>query len=239
MLRKIKVWLYKNPLTPDPNDHIGVVDSPGTATISDVIAELRKDGMELQPETALDVVTRYNRKVTDLLLTGYRVDTGLTYMRPMAKGAIVGKVWDPAKNHIYVSITQSAELRKAIAELTVEILGIHADAAVFYSVTDTSTGKTDGTVTRGFGVDLTGSLIKVDGDKPGNGIYLRQLSTQIDNPVEATYITINDPSRVMFILPPWLPSETYELRIVTQYSGGGKYLKESRTITLDIPLTVV
>jgi hypothetical protein len=53
-----------------------------------------------------------------------------------------------------------------------------------------------------------------------------------------TSIGVNDPSRISFVVPADLPPGEYLLIIVTQFSGGGKNLKEPRTLTLEYHLTV-
>lgn len=60
-------------------------------------------------------VTLYNRVLTDLILNGYSVNTGLFRAVAQLTGVIEGGVWNKEKNSIYVSFTQDKALREAIA----------------------------------------------------------------------------------------------------------------------------
>jgi hypothetical protein len=239
MIRTVKAWLRKNQLTPDPNDYIATVELQGSATINDVVGEMKKDGMEIKAETAKDVITRFNDKCLDLLTMGYRVNTGIVYMHPSIKGVLYDKHWDPARNTLHVSISQGPELRAAIAETNVEIMGEHPDPTAIYSITDLSTGKTDGTITIGFAAEIKGTYIRVVGDDPTCGLYLRNVATQADYKLPERRIAKNEPSRVMIIVPPDLPADTYDLRIVTQFTSAQGLLNAPRTILFAVPITVV
>jgi hypothetical protein len=204
----------------------------------DIIAELKKDGMELKPETVKDVVTRYHNKSLDLLLQGYHVNDGLVYMHASVKGALYDKTWNPEKNHIHVAIAQGAEMRKAIAETSVEIIGEHPEPIAIYSITDLMTKKTDSTITQGFNAEIKGTYIKVTGDKPECGIHFRSIASQTDYAVNPEYISVNEPSRIIIIVPPSIPKDIYELRITTQFTGANKMLKEPRTVIFSTHVTV-
>ena len=236
MERKIKAWLKPNQLTPDPSDFSAVIESFGSITPKGIIAELVAEGMELKPETVLDVVTRYNRKAIEMTLRGYNVNTGLVLMRPVIKGAFYDKTWKPERNRLYVAVNQGADLRAAVAETKVEIMGEHPDPISLFNATDLSTGSTDGTLTRGFNVELKGTYIKVAGTDAACGIYLRNTETDVETKLAPKYIAINDPSKIMIIVPPEMAAGVYELRITTQFSTGNKLLKQPRSITL--PYTV-
>jgi hypothetical protein len=69
-----------------------VIDSVDLRAIVD---ELVKEGMEIKRETVVDIISRYNRKAAELVVSGYNVNTGLVYMRPVIKGAFYDKVGTP------------------------------------------------------------------------------------------------------------------------------------------------
>lgn len=239
MAHKLKAWLKKNYLTAEENDYSAVIESFGSINLDGIIAELAAEGMELKAETVRDVVSRYNRKCIDLVLSGYNVNTGLVYMRAAIKGVFYDKTWHPDRNHLHVAISQGADLRAAVAETSVEIMGEHPDPIALFGITDLSTGKTDGTVTRGFNAELKGTYIKIAGEDESCGIYLHNVDTEADVKLAPQYIAINDPSRIMFITPADLPEGTYELSIVTQFTSGSSTLKQPRRVTLAYHVTLV
>jgi len=227
----LKAWLRKNNLTPDPNDYTATVAGNGSVGIEDIVDDIIKDGIELKRDTILNIVSRFNDKAAELAVSGYNVNTGLVYMRPVIKGVFYNKTWDPKNHSLYVSITQGADLREAIAETSVEILGEQSDPIEILSITDQTTGKTDGTLTKGRNAELKGSYIKIAGDNADCGISFQNTSTQEITKLAATDIVINEPSRLLIFVPATLAAGEYELIVTTQYTGGGSLLKQPRSVT--------
>jgi hypothetical protein len=238
MKNLLKAWLKKNQLTPDPNDYTASVVSNGSVGVDQIITEIIADGIELKSETILNALTRFNSKAASLALSGYNVNTGLVYMRPVIKGPFYGKTWDPEVNSVYISITQGVALRTAVAETTVEILGEQSDPLEIYSINDQTSGKTDGTLTKGRNAEIKGSYLKIAGDNEACGIAFVNTTTQEATKLAITDIVINEPSRLLIFVPSTLAAGEYELAVTTQYSGGGNLLKQPRTVTFGTLVTV-
>ena len=206
--------------------------------VDDIVDEIIKDGTELKRDTIINIVNRFNDKAASLVVSGYNVNTGLVYMRPVIKGVFYNKTWDPANHSLYVGITQGIDLREAIAETTVEILGEQSDPIEILALTDMTTGKTDGTLTKGRNAELKGSYLKIAGDNADCGITFTNTSTQETTRLTTADIVLNDPSRLLIFVPAALAAGEYELTVTTQYCGGGKLLKEPRSTTLDLPIVI-
>ena len=84
---------------------------------------------------------------------------------------------------------------------------------------------------------MTGTKLRVVGDKPGVGIFFRETATNTATKVDEADIVINNPSELMIIIPA-LPAGTYQLEVTTQYSMGKQWLKEPRTSVFEKTLTV-
>jgi hypothetical protein len=108
-----------------------------------------------------------------------------------------------------------------------------------FSLTDLMTGKNDGTVTRKFNAEIKGSYIKIAGLDPACGVYFRNEDWQIDYKLPNEYIVVNDPSRILILIPEELEPNEYELRIVTQFSKGRHKLKNTRSVIYPLPVTVL
>jgi hypothetical protein len=52
------------------------------------------------------------------------------------------------------------------------------------------------------------------------------------------FIALNEPSRVLIIVPDTLTAGEYELSVVTQYSHAGALLKTPRKAILGVPIVV-
>jgi len=234
----LKAWIRKNNLTEDPNDYTAVVSTSSSVGVKEIVDELVNEGMEIKRETVIDIVTRFNRKSAEMVVSGHNVNTGLVYMRPIITGVFYDKTWSAEKNPVYVTINQGVDLRAAIASTTVEILSIQPDPIEILSLTDKTTGKTDGTLTKGRNAELKGSYLKIVGENPDCGISFRNTATQEITKLAVGDIVLNEPSRLLILVPASLVAGEYELSVTTQFTGGGAALKQPRTIILGIPVFI-
>lgn len=238
MKKVLKAWLRKNTLSDTPNSFIALPSSLGSLGMDDILDKMVSEGMEIKRETVLDIINRYNRTVADMVVSGYNVNTGLVYMRPTIKGVFLGKTWNPEIHSVQIALKQGSYLRSAISDTTVEFLGEQAPLIEILSITDTTTGKTDGTLTLGRNVELKGSHLKIIGDDPTCGISFRNLDTDESIKLSTHDLVLNEPTRLLILLPNTLTVGTYEVSISTQYARGGNMLKQPRSTSLDIPVTI-
>ena len=174
MKHTLKGWLVDNALTvDDKEDKILMLDSAGSLTMEDIIEEMKREDTGLRTETLEHALKLFNRVTADLLLSGFAVNTGLFHAVPQFRGTIVNGAWDPERNSIYVSFTQDKDLREAIAETSVDILGDKASGMYISGVKDAATQATDGTMTPGRNFTISGRLLKVAGENPKVGITIR------------------------------------------------------------------
>ena len=224
----IKAWLADNTVTTDDkNDKIFIVETGQTYDLDDIVDLLHQQESGLRQETILHVVKLYNRVVAELLLNGNNVNAGLFYAVPKLRGTAMGGKWDPEHNSIYVSFTQGADLRKSIAETTVEILGEKANVMYILEIEDLhSYFFTDQGVVKA----VNGVSFNV-GDDPSVGITLTPAEGE---PIKlaANDIFVNNPSELLLILPTGLEDGTYTLTITTQYSRSSSgTLKTPRSVS--------
>lgn len=235
MQKVIKAWLADNTVTADnKTDKILLVESPGSAVLNDIYDEMRKEDTGLRPETMTHVVTLFQRVVTDLLLSGYNVNTGLFYAQPKLTGVVEGGVWNPEKNNIYISFTQGKDLREAIKETSVNILGEKANVMYILETEDRKTGLKDGSATAGKNFFVRGAMLKVVGDDPSVGVTFTDAEGEVTT-LDLEDITINKPSELTLLLPATLANGEYTLTVTTQYSHGNRsLLKAPRSVSTQI-----
>lgn len=238
VMPKLNAWIRPNPLTEDKSDYVAVPQTQGSLTMEDIVKDLQKEGMEIKAETAIDIITRSNRKVAERVLQGYSVNTGLVYMRPVIKGVFYDRTWNPQKHSVYVAINQGNDLRKAVSETAVTILGEQNEPITIFGITDTTTGKTDGTLTKGRNAEIKGAFLKIVGENEANGIVFRNIDTKAETKLPAADIVLNEPSRLLIFVPASLTEGEYELEITTQFAGSGHQLKQPRSVQLDIPVII-
>ena len=126
----------------------------------------------VEPEMMRLVLDLEKRAVKRLLLNGMRVNNGLFEAVPQCRGLVRGTAWDPEANEIYVNFTQGKELREAIADVVVNVIGEKGAAMYLSSSLDAATGLGLFNATAGANLTLTGKNIKVVGDDPSVGITL-------------------------------------------------------------------
>lgn len=231
----IKGRLADNTVTVDNlEDKILQIEKAGNAVLKDIIDEMKAEDTGLRRETIEHVVDLYQRVVERLLLTGYNVNTGLFYASARAKGVVEAEGWNPQKNSIYISFTQGKEMREAINETKVEILGMADDTIYFSWGTDTATRVTGATATPGRNFAQKGKNIKIMGTHESVGLKLTNNDTGAETPIPMDMIGVNEPSQVVFIVPAELADGEYTLTLTTQYSGSSTLLKTPKSISRTI-----
>jgi hypothetical protein len=144
--------------------------------------------------------------------------------------------FDPKKHKITCDLTTTDELRKALEEVGVEVLGVKESGARIGLVTDVITGKTDGTITIDNDIIITGEKIRIEPvGEEGLGVFLvdaNGIETLVTHP-----LTQNDPKKII-CRTPILGAGAYTLKIVTRFTQGATLLNQPRTITYHQLLTV-
>ena len=209
MSNTLKVKLWSNPLTAETAGFTAVPVINNNLNTQDLIALMKAEGMEIKTE------------------------------RPTVKGVFKDDVWDKEKHYVQVSMTAGAELRKNAAQTRIEILGEQGSPMALLGITDKATGSTDGSLTKGKNAELRRTCIKIAGDHADCGVAFTHIDTGQKIKLGMDDVAINEPARLLILVPKDLPTGSYELSVTTQSSTGSKLLKEPRTETLRQVITIV
>jgi hypothetical protein len=123
MKNVLKAWLIKNKLTKNSTELYAQVSNEGKIGVSEIIDEIIKDGLDMNPELVLDIINRFNQKSAEMVVTGHNVNTGLVRMRPIVKGSFYNHDWNPNINWIDITLMHGSDLSDAISNTTVQIIG--------------------------------------------------------------------------------------------------------------------
>jgi hypothetical protein len=225
------------------NDYTADVSTAGeTKHNADIAKAIKEEGSDLQIETLVDVLNRGDRWKRRYLLEGSSVQDENIHIKPRVTGSFVGADprFDSGKHKVTFDAIAVSELRKALDdEISVEVLGKKADGgSIIGLVTDVTTGKTDGTVTIGGDIIITGDKIRIDPvGESGLGIFFVDAGGS-ETPVTHV-LTQNDPKRIICRVPALtstLLDAEYTLKIVTRFSTSAVLLKTPRTIIYELPL---
>lgn len=238
MKKILNVLLGKYYLTQKPNISRAYPVTKGQITTDDVIRMMKQDGMEIHEPTAKDIISRFHKKVAELVLSGFVVNTGLAILRPIIKGIFVDKVWDSTKHNIRVSFVAGPVLKSAIADTEVNIIGEKSASVQLFSVMDKQTENTDGKLKAGGAVELKGQGIKIAGDEEHVGIYFTNTATGESIKIPNERIVLNYPRLLLFMLPNDFEPGEYEISVVTQYIRSDKQYKNPQSAILPRPVIV-
>ena len=236
MKHTLKGWLFNNPFAATSEEKMILrPESAGNLTLADIFDRMKEQDTGLRQETIEHAVKLYHRVLTESILEGHSVNTGLFRAAPCFRGVVRNGLWDPEKNAVYVSFVQDKELREAIAETAVDILGEKGDVMYITGGEDTATHATDGTATAGRNYILHGRMLKVAGDHESTGVTLTGSDGRV-TPIPRDRLVLNMPSRLIILLPDDLQDGEYMLTVTTQFSNTSALLKTphsaGKTITI-------
>jgi hypothetical protein len=235
---KVFVKLYELLFSARKDDRSGRVVSTGSLKVDDLItiaitrrsdinAVTMKASYEILREVALEEVS--NAK---------HVEFGLTYNSLGVEGVFIGDhpTWNRETNRLVFTSTAAADVRQALKNIDVEILGMASSGIFINSLTDVASGDVNTSITPGGGIKLIGSKMKIVGEAENVGIHLTEINTGEITGIPVTSILDNEPSKITFIVPADLPAGDYKLSITTQFSHPTVLLKEARTYVFDYVL---
>ncbi len=236
----IKAYLYDNLLTPDPNDFVARVSSERSLSVADIChSAATRGGADVSDAAMSHAVELFLKEMAYRLCDGFAVNTGYFTAMPVVRGVFLNpnETFDPQRHTLQFQFTQGELMRREIEDVEVKIMGVAETGLYIGQVEDMKSRTVNEVLTPGFNLRVTGTKLRVVGDKPGVGIFFRETATNTATKVDEGDIVVNNPSELMIIIPA-LPAGTYQLEITTQYSTGNKLLKEVRSAVFDRPLTV-
>ena len=214
------VWpveLRENKITEQTDDYTASVKTfNDTKTMEDVARDITRERTEYRLDTILNIEKLVAEKIRHFLYSGYSVMT----------------------ENVGVNVTVNQIVKDGLAGVKLYIDSVQElGGAKIDRVKDLTTGKTDGTVTPGGMVEVTGSKIKcINAD--GSGIGHFRLYNESESAEEVTVLGVNDPSKIIFIFPTGLLAGNYRLEIETYFASGNSLLKNPRTLVCPVPLKV-
>jgi hypothetical protein len=235
---KIFVELYELLFTARKDDRSGRVVSTGSLKIDDLIAIAINRRSDINAVTMKASYEILREVALEEVRNAKRVEFGLTHNGLGVDGVFIGDhpTWDKDKHSLTLIATAAADVRQALKNIEVEVLGMASSGIFINSLTDVVSGEINARLTPGGGVKLSGSKIKVVGEVEGVGIHLTEISSEEVFTIPTTSIIDNEPSKITFIVPADLPAGDYKLSITTQFSHTASLLKEPRTYVFDYVL---
>jgi hypothetical protein len=233
----LEYTLEENQLTEEAGDYRAQVVNVTSFTSGELTDRIMKIGAGLTRSDIASVLEAAKQVIADIIAEGGAVHFELFNAFPSIQGVFNGpdEAFDPAKHKIKINLHPGTALRAALAEVKVKKVAAVLTGTVITSVLDVKSGAINGLLSPGRDVKIAGTKLKIAGDDPSIGLYFIPAESAPVK-VDPTDIVVNNPAEVIAVIPE-LSAGAYQVRIVTQYTGG-KALKTPHTFTFAKSLTV-
>ena len=239
VLHRIKVNLYENFLTDNPNDLSAKVISERSLGPKEICqTAVKRGGAATTAEAMEHNVMLFLKEMAYQLMDGYSVNTGYFTANAQVRGVFdnAKESFNPQKHSILFRFNQGDLLRKEIPNVQVQIMGVGDSGIVISHVVDSKTGSVNDLITPNGTLKIKGGKLKIAGDSPDIGVYFEN---EAGNTVKVPEndIIVNNPSELIVVVPSLAAGMSYKLVVRNQYSGA-TLLKEPRTGTFEKMLNV-
>jgi len=226
--------LYDNLLTERKGDYTAKPRITGTLYNTDIAARIVAARTEYQHGTILNILDMADSHKVQAIAEGKSVVDGVGQYLVNVQGAFEGEKaqFEPGKHALGITYTMGKLLRETLKLVKVVVNGV----PVINTVTDSTSKAINGQLSSGGALVLGGVNLKLQGDDPSIGVYLTP-TTEGAAPMKAPVVIANSPSQVIVQMPT-LADGQYTVSLTTQYSAGSRNIKEPRTYTFPILLTV-
>lgn len=238
---RVSVKLQKNQFAKEGEQNFyGRVDRV-TYSTQNILDEMAQAIPLVDAGTIASVMNAYTKVMLKILANGNAPKFGeLGTFYIAGKGTVSSETGKP---DLTVKFSASQALKDAVQNIEIALSEYVAPSGVISSVTDVSSGKSDGKLTAGGSVLLEGSSLKVGGEK--SGIWFApilegtdSLSGESDWKKVESALVFNLPSKLLFVLPQSLASGKYKIVVRTRFAGKTgyerKYLVEAFSETVEV-----
>jgi hypothetical protein len=221
IVKKIFEWLYyliDNVLSHDENDKIAKVRSKKTKGIDDIAERIVQERTEYRKETIVNILKMVNDVKLNFLAQGEMINDGLVIYEPTITGNFDDSAeFDGSRHNCVINVHAGSDIHAMLRQVKGVYSGLTVEngGAEITGISDNTTGSTDGKVTPGKIVTITGKKIRIvpEEDETVESCITythqgtHQVIPQADPPV------INDPSKIVLQLPP-LDAGLYTLTLL-------------------------
>lgn len=226
----IKVWLYKNLLTGDPDDYAGRTKMEHVYNVHDIshLAETR-GGSGIAADEMTRSVNAWLKEMGYQLCDANGVNTGYFTASLHIKGVFntATEAYNPKKHTLLFDFQQGSLLRKELEEVNVVVAGVADTLPLPETLIDCTTGVLNETLTLGGIFEIKGFNLKFIPEEDDNGIFLTEITSETVTKV--AIVPTNTQQHLMGQVPAGLPAGDYTLSVATRWNSTGKPLKSLKT----------
>lgn len=229
----VKYALFKNHLTPNPNDYTAVVQGNDSRTEEDVIDVMIGRGSTVTKAESLSVSEEKAAAIEDMLKQGYSINTPLFNVSISISGIFNGEDdrFDPERHQVKLNLTPGTRLKAITSQIAVERVSANKILPILRTFTDENSNTINANLSPGGAGQLSGDRLKVEMEDPKQGLFF---VADDGTTTRTTQIIRNKPSELIFMIPSSLAPGTYRLEVRTIFSGN----TDIRIGLLEAPLSV-
>lgn len=232
----LSVTLRKNQFSTDENSFIGRV-TRNTVSLENLIASISEKNPGVSPYMIQHVANLLGDEMLKTCQNAKAVDVlGLGTMYISVAGSISGE--NPSESSIpgfKLNFTPSSRAQEAVNSLKVDKVIIADSSPAIDKIINTFNQNEERNLTKGKGVKITGSRLKVMGEN--SGIWFAPLESDGNvskdesswTEVAKETISQNKPKTLEFYVPDSLAESEYRIVVRTRYCSGDKELKSAVT----------
>jgi len=236
VLHRIRVRLYPSRLPEANGAFTARVSNEAVLDIEEVCASLvERGGFTGSYDDAVHCVRQYFKEAMYKLANGFAITNGFFTIQPSIGGFFESQHEEPdrEKHPVRFHFRTLTTMDELASKVTVVVE--KAPSASIELFTDMETGAVNSSVTPGGIFKLDGYKIKICGDSPDCGLYFVSTADPSVR-IKAGGSFPENTSRKLIGRIPALPAGEYSLEIKTQYTVGGIYLKEPRSVVSSLTL---
>jgi hypothetical protein len=158
-LHTIKALLYDNALTENPNDFSARVSTERSLSVKDICRSAVSRGGATVSADAMEIaVSQFHKEMAYNLCDGFGVNTEWYTVSVSIKGVFdsPNEKFNPAKHTVSFDFRQGSLLRKELATVDVQILGVADTMLSIAQVTDVKSGSVNDLLTPGRNLRISG-----------------------------------------------------------------------------------
>ena len=215
--------LVDNRLTERPDDCSAQTHPMGSIDKEGLIARMLNRGTGLTRTDILAVTNCMEETVAEGIEEGFNWNLDLFNTSFSISGVFDGPMdsFDGNRHKLNVNLTKGVLLREAEKRVKFGKINSPAPQPQIQEVKDSVSGAFNDRLTARGVVEVRGYNLKIDGDDPSCGLWFVSEGGQA---TKAEVVIENKPSKILAMIPA-LASGNYQVKVVTQYSVGGKFLK--------------
>lgn len=232
----VEYSLTENILTAAKGDYRAQITDTITYDKEALISRILQRGTLLTRTDILAVINAMEETVVDIHKEGGTVTLPLFSTGFSISGVFKGTddSFDGTRHRLNITVQKGKLLKLAQQEIRPQKVDFNPAQARIYRVTDVVSGQDNEKLTPGGVVKIFGTRLKISGKDTKVGLWFVAAN---GTETKADHLVRNMPSELTAIIPTLTPGK-YHIKLVTQYSGGTKELKTTKSLTYDKELTV-